>query len=252
MVSKVRFAVVGDSFAEGVGDELPDGYVRGWGDLAALGWATALGEPIEYANFAVRGRKAWQIGGEQLDAALALKPTHIAFNAGANDVLRPRVDIEHVADAYSRAIRLCDEHGVQLILLSSANPTARLPLGKLTNRRGDQLDIAVAERVRDRHDILQAANWVDTELSHPDYWAEDRLHLNVYGHHRVAARMLFALGVAVPETWWTPQGEVPQGPVGIQFYRQHVWPWVVRRVRGRSSGDGVDPKHPEWVQWHPA
>jgi len=35
------YAAVGDSFTEGVGDDLPDGSVRGWADLVALGLALA-------------------------------------------------------------------------------------------------------------------------------------------------------------------------------------------------------------------
>ncbi|MCW2922726.1 MAG: hydrolase family protein, partial [Thermoleophilia bacterium] len=54
--SHIRYAAIGDSFSEGVGDELADGHVRGWTDLVAQGWAEALGEPIEYASFAVRGK----------------------------------------------------------------------------------------------------------------------------------------------------------------------------------------------------
>ena len=33
------YAAIGDSFTEGVGDELPDGTVRGWADFVALGLA---------------------------------------------------------------------------------------------------------------------------------------------------------------------------------------------------------------------
>ena len=51
------YAAIGDSFTEGVGDELPDGTVRGWADFVALGLAAAAHEPIGYANLAIRGRK---------------------------------------------------------------------------------------------------------------------------------------------------------------------------------------------------
>ena len=37
-MAAVRFVAIGDSFTEGVGDELHDGSVRGWADLAAQGW----------------------------------------------------------------------------------------------------------------------------------------------------------------------------------------------------------------------
>ena len=84
-MASVRYVAIGDSFTEGVGDELPDGRVRGWADLVAHGWADAVGEPVEYANFAIRGKLVWPIIDQQLEPALALKPTHLSFNGGGND-----------------------------------------------------------------------------------------------------------------------------------------------------------------------
>lgn len=78
----VRFVAIGDSFTEGVGDELPDGTVRGWADLVAQEWADAAVEPISYANLAIRGKLVWPIVEEQLEPALALGPTHLSFNGG--------------------------------------------------------------------------------------------------------------------------------------------------------------------------
>src|SRR5690606_28744227 len=186
----IRYVAIGDSFSEGVGDELPDGRVRGWADLAAQGWADSLGAPISYANLAIRGKLAWPVVQEQLEPALALRPTHLSFNAGGNDMLRPRADIEHIADAFTRVLRRCDEEGVTLVVLSGANPSAQLPLSDLIQRRGDELSAAVVRRIQDRPDVIRALNWPDAELSRPLYWGEDRLHMNARGHHRVAARVL--------------------------------------------------------------
>ena len=44
-MASVRYVAIGDSFTEGVGDELPDGRVRGWADLVAQGWADASDWP---------------------------------------------------------------------------------------------------------------------------------------------------------------------------------------------------------------
>ena len=76
---------------------------------------------------------------EQLEPALALKPTHLSFNGGGNDMLRPRTPLTHIADLFSHVLRRCDEEGVRLILLSGGNPSRHLPLGGLVQRRGDQL-----------------------------------------------------------------------------------------------------------------
>ena len=77
----------------------------------------ATGEPIEYANLAIRGKLVWPIVEQQLEPALALKPTHLSFNGGGNDMLRPRTSVAHVARRVHHVLRRCDEEGVQLILL---------------------------------------------------------------------------------------------------------------------------------------
>ena len=91
------FAAVGDSFTEGVGDELPDGQVRGWADLVAQGLAVSSPESVTYANLAIRGRLLDAILEEQLPAAIALKPQLLRLHGGGNDILRPRVSIDAVA-----------------------------------------------------------------------------------------------------------------------------------------------------------
>lgn len=242
MVASIRFVAVGDSFTEGVGDELPDGSVRGWADLAAQGWADSRGEALEYGNLAIRGKLVWPIVEQQLEQALALEPTHLSFNGGGNDMLRPRTSVSDIADAFSQVRRRCEEEGVRLILLSGANPSAQLPLSRLIQRRGDALSAAVEERM-DGGDVVRALNWPDAELSKAPYWSPDRLHMNSRGHHRVAARVLDALGERVPDGWWSP----PPLPERIElthreYVREHLGPWMQRRLTRTSSGDGREPK----------
>lgn len=245
----MRYVAIGDSFSEGVGDELPDGTVRGWADLVALGWARSQGASISYANLAIRGKLAWPIVAEQLEPALALHPTHLSFNGGGNDMLRPRTPISRIVDAFSEVLRRCDEEGVQVILLSGANPSAQLPLSSLIQRRGDLLSEQVIARISERPDVVRALNWPDRELSQPAYWSADRLHMNARGHHRVAARVLEALGESAPAQWWSmPEDSAAQRVRGLAYYREHVGPWVKRRLTGRSSGDGRMPKFGDWVE----
>ncbi|GMA90559.1 hypothetical protein GCM10025869_10880 [Homoserinibacter gongjuensis] len=132
----IRYVAIGDSFTEGVGDELPDGRVRGWADLVAEGWAAGTGEPIDFANLAIRGKLIGPIVEEQLEPALALKPTHLSFNGGGNDILRPKADVDRIVGLFGHVLRRCDEEGVRLILLSGADPTRQLPLGRVMKRRG--------------------------------------------------------------------------------------------------------------------
>lgn len=250
MADPVRYVAIGDSFSEGVGDDRPDGRVRGWADLVAQGWA-ASGTPVSYANLAVRGRLIRPIVEEQLPAALELGPTHLSFNAGGNDMMRPRADAEAIADLYEHVVAECDRHGVRLILLSGANPSGRLPMGRVFHRRGDLLVDRIEARLGGRDDIVRAYNWPDEVLYHPRFWSADRLHLNARGHHRVAARVLDALGVGAPASWWDLPATALAAPVdaprGMAYYREYVGPWIHRRLTGRSSGDGRPAKHPSWV-----
>jgi lysophospholipase L1-like esterase len=247
-VASVRYVAIGDSFTEGVGDEPEPGVLRGWADLVAQGWADATGGPIEYANLAIRGKLAWPIIDEQLEPALALRPTHLSFNGGGNDMLRPRTPLTRIADAFEHVLRRCDEEGVTFILLSGGNPSRQLPLGGLVQRRGDLLSRIVETRLAGRKDVIRALNWPDRELATPAFWAADRLHLNSRGHHRVAARVLTALGLQPSAAWWD-YTELPASErLGRAVYlREHLGPWVQRRLRGTSSGDGRKPKYPEFT-----
>ncbi|MFJ6679335.1 SGNH/GDSL hydrolase family protein [Microbacterium sp. NPDC091382] len=252
MPQDIRYVAIGDSFTEGVGDELPDGSVRGWADLVAQGWADSRGEAISYANLAIRGKLIQPIVEEQLERALALRPTHLSFNGGGNDMLRPRTPIARVADVFTEVLRRCDEEGVTLVVLSGANPSAQLPLSRLIQRRGDELSQAVTARLEGRDDVVVALNWPDTELSDASFWSEDRLHMNARGHHRVAARVLEALGEKAPAEWWRLDDR--DDSVALtrgRYFREHLGPWLRRRLTGTSSGDGREAKYGEWFRVEP-
>jgi lysophospholipase L1-like esterase len=245
----VRYVAIGDSFTEGVGDDLPDGRSRGWADLVASGLASATGETVHYANLAVRGRLLEPIATTQLEAALALSPTPtlLSFNGGGNDMMRPGVDLAQLVRLTEHVIRRCAEADVRLVLLSGADPSARLPLGRVIHRRGTALTVAVAELAA-RHDLVFVDMFNDQEIRSPGYWSPDRLHLGTDGHRRVASRVLAALGHPVTAHAVAPS---PNGRRSVlaeaRYYREHVLPWLHRRVRGRSSGDDRAGKHPTWV-----
>ena len=134
----MRYVAIGDSFTEGVGDERPDGSLRGWADRLAVELAAWQGQPIEYANLAIRGRTLRPIVTEQLDHALRLNPapTMITLNGGGNDMLRPGTDAQQLIALTEAAVRRCLDAGVSAVLLSGADPSQHLPFGKVLRRRG--------------------------------------------------------------------------------------------------------------------
>jgi lysophospholipase L1-like esterase len=238
--SHSSYVAIGDSFTEGVGDELPDGRVRGWADLVALGLASASPAPVTYANLAIRGRLLAPIVAEQLDAALALAPALLSINGGGNDILRPRVSIASIADRLENAVDRAVASGVHVLLVSGADPTRHIPLGSVVRVRGDQLAAAIRQRLPKEH-VTFVDNWADAELGELRYWSRDKLHLNPVGHARVAGNVLAALGV--------PIADAPDAGTAADahertaaYWRRYVLPWIGRRITGRSSGDDRAPK----------
>ncbi|MBP6683946.1 MAG: SGNH/GDSL hydrolase family protein [Leucobacter sp.] len=247
-MAAIRYVAIGDSFTEGVGDELPDGSVRGWADLVAQGLADATGEPIEYANLAIRGRLLAPILAEQLEPAIALGPTLLSFNGGGNDMLRPGTDVPSIISDTEGALRRIQAAGIEPLLLAGANPTAGLPNGSNVSKKGSEMT-AAAGAVAERLGIRFSNNWSDPVLALSQYWSRDRLHLAPVGHHRVAANVLRTLGFDAPADWVLTAEPlaVPTMRDQLQYTREHVLPWIGRRLTGRSSGDGRTAKYAEFV-----
>jgi uncharacterized protein (DUF952 family) len=93
-----------------------------------------------------------------------------------------------------------------------------------------------------------AARGVGTDLR---IWSPDRIHANPYGHSLIAAAFADTLGVAGLDHWQlplpapVPLGRVRRGAAELRWLGRDVAPWLVRRARGRSSGDGITAKRPQ-------
>ena len=251
-MTDIRFVAIGDSFTEGVGDELADGSVRGWADLTAEGIARATDAPIQYANLAIRGRLIAPILAEQLQPALDLQPTLVSFNGGGNDMLRPSTNMASILDQTERALTRILESGATPILLFGADPTGGLPGGSRFRAKAEALGEG-AQQIADRLGVVLVDNWNDPELPKAQYWSTDRLHMAPVGHHRVAANVLRALDYEPPADWTLQADPVPKPGTReqLRYTREHMLPWIGRRLTGRSSGDGRSAKHPNWVEVAP-
>lgn len=242
------FVAIGDSFTEGLADPAPDGGYRGWADRVAE--RLAIDQPgFAYANLAVRGKLIKQVIEDQVPKAVALQPSLVAFSAGGNDILRPGSDPDELADLFDKAIREIRATDAQ-VLLGTGFDTAQTPLlrrvrGKVGTYNSHLWAIA------DRYDCHVLDLWSMRVLRDERAWGTDRLHLSAEGHRRVALRACEALGVPVEEDWrqpWPPPQEQSwriQRVQDIQWAREYLAPWIGRRLRGRSSGDGREPKRPE-------
>ena len=118
-----RFVALGDSFTEGVGDPDPahPNGLRGWADRVAEVLARQS-DDFGYANLAIRGRKLEPIVAEQIEPALALRPDLVTIYAGANDIMRPKVDLEALLATYDGAVGRLAASGAHVVVFTSADP----------------------------------------------------------------------------------------------------------------------------------
>lgn len=243
---------LGDSFTEGMSDLLPDGSYRGWADILA-GRMAAVTPGFRYANLAVRGKLIGQIVDEQVDRAVAMRPDVITLVGGLNDTLRPKCDMGRVrallTEAVERLAPACD----QLVLMRS--PGRRGPVLERVRPRMEAL-FACVDELAEKHGALVVDLYGAPALGDPRMWDVDRLHLTAEGHRRVAEAVWQTLGydpedaewaVPMPET--PPPGWVARRVADARFARQHLLPWIGRRLTGRSSGDGLTPKRPELLPY---
>lgn len=245
-----RYVALGDSFTEGIGDPEPGspGGNRGWADRVAEVLASSSSD-FAYANLAVRGRLLDQILEKEVGPALELKPDLISISAGGNDMLRPASDPDQVALRLEAGIEKLRRDNATVLLFTGPDigmtPVMRRLRGKVAIYNENVRAIAL------RHDAVIVDMWALRELQDSRMWDVDRLHFSPIGHQTIARAALDSLGVKhdlepmesepLPvKTWRNARVD------DIVWARQHLVPWVVRRIRQQSSGDGIDPKRPSF------
>ena len=242
-----RYVAMGDSFTEGIGDPEPSspGGYRGWADRVAEELSRTKPD-FAYANLAVRGRLLQQIVDQQLAPCLALKPDLVTLSAGGNDLIRPGGDPDALAEKLDSVVQLLAMGGATVVLFNGPD-TGSSVLGRIRSK------VAIYNEnlrtVAARHDAVIADMWSLRQLSDPQMWDADRLHFSPLGHHTIAVMVLDALNVdhtleplqpkpLQPRTW----REARSGD--LVWAREYFVPWVLRRLRHQSSGDGILPKRP--------
>lgn len=246
-----RYVAIGDSFTEGMSDAHPscDDVYIGWADRLAMHLAEqndAAGRDFAYANLAVRGRLLDDVVGPQLDAALAMKPDLVSVVGGGNDIMRPKVDLDDVADRLEAAVTKAREAGADVMLATMVNPTGMGMMSRLTPRIS--FHVANVWGIAQRHGCYVLDLWSMRALRDARMWGIDRLHLSTQGHTRVAQQASWALGLPTSGDWLGPLP--PADPIGrrdklrddAQWAREYFGPWIQRRIKGTSSGDGREPK----------
>jgi lysophospholipase L1-like esterase len=248
------YVALGDSFTEGLDDPTAvGGGYRGWADRFAAHLA-ARQPGLCYANLAIRGKVLSEIAQEQVPQAIAFRPDLVSIAAGGNDMLRPHADPDTLAESFDEVIRTLLQAGCPVLMFTGFDP--RFPVLRLIRGKVAAFNMHL-RAIADRHQCQVVDLWSMNVLRDPRAWSADRLHLTADGHRRVALRTCEVIGVPVDEDWrepWPPldlvsrsaaAGWVSERRMDARWVRVHAAPWLARRIRGRSSGDGIPPKRPQ-------
>ncbi|WP_078607261.1 SGNH/GDSL hydrolase family protein [Streptomyces flavidovirens] len=208
----VRFAALGDSLTEGVGDPVDGGW-RGWAALLADGLAPR-GETAEFRNFAVSGALTRDVAERQAPQALAYAPDIASVVVGVNDTLRRTFDIHDFTVLLDAVCADLARSGAVLLTACLPDPGTMLglppPLARPLARRQRAVNAvvhALSARYGAVHLHVAEGPWV----SDRGLWSADRLHPGERGHRLIAARfhaLLAAGGLAAG----APPGYEPERP----------------------------------------
>ncbi len=238
-------------------DETIDGKYRGWADRTADVMAKE-GAGFTYCNLAVRGKLVKQVAADQVPVALTFvtgPETLVSFHAGVNDAMRPNYKPELVLPLYQEAVRTIAASGATVLLFTVLEKTGNT--GKSSEVWAERF--SAFNKVVREVGLEVGAIIVDVNKEHlfsnRGLLAFDRLHLNSIGHDRCAQALLEKLGLEFNPAWRTP---LPQ-PLSTPWLKKQtsgaLWviifllPWIWRRLRGKSSGDGRVCKYPTPVKW---
>lgn len=242
---------------EGMSDHQVDGVYRGWADRVADVMAENWPD-FRYANLAIRGKVVKQVLDEQIPVAAGMvngSSTLISFHAGANDVIRPKYDAAKTIATYNAAVDRLNMTGATLMLfcvLEDSGATTRA--AQVWKERFSVFNENVRKKAAEVGAILFDPNnddfWRD-----PRFISDDRLHLNAEGHRRVAQAVLARLELPHDPDWremlppMEPVTTAEKISINMKWFVSFAIPWMVRRLRGRSSGDGRSAKYPDLVAW---
>lgn len=190
--TSLRFVMIGDSLAAGLGADSPLDTI---GALVAQGIADAAGRPVRFVNVATVGARSADLEG-QVTRALLLKPHIVVMLIGGNDVThltRPQAAVRDLGNAVGRLV----DAGAEVVVgtcpdLGSIKPI-RQPLRTVARRLSRQLaagqTVAVVEaggRSVSLADLLGPAF-----SEHPaEMFADDQFHPSSKGYLLAAEALL--------------------------------------------------------------
>ncbi|HEY0252588.1 MAG TPA: GDSL-type esterase/lipase family protein, partial [Kofleriaceae bacterium] len=180
-----------------------------------------------------------------------MRPDLETVVAGMNDLLRRNWSAARVAGEVGDMVHALRAIGATVVMFTIPDVSRRMRLGRTLSQRTADLNVELRKVA-----IVEGAILLDLasyELAHdPRMWAVDRLHGNPAGHERIGNELarLLKLPDAPENGLDAPIDPPPVRPrreilvEDLAWIAKFVAPWAWRRLRGRTLGDGRNPKRP--------
>jgi len=186
-----RFAVVGDSLAEGLGDGLQGYRTRPWADRTAA-VLRIVNPTLEYLNIGRRELKVAEIIEQQLAAGLEFRPDLIAVVAGGNDLATADWNPDQFEARFDELVAAFRVAGADVLTYALLNVAKTRPYMEPMTKLVDQYN-SVVRAVSHRHDAVLVDMWNHEISDQEDVISADVVHLNARGHAIVATATVHAL-----------------------------------------------------------
>ena len=242
------YIAIGDSLSEGLGDFTFHKTRRynGWTDrLAGLMAKEAFenSQEFKYANFALRGSKLEVIMDRQLNQAIKLNPDLVTVMAGSNDLMSSPEKLPRLRDSYRAGVERLAENGIDVILVNTINPL-HLRVFKPLRYRAERMSELIGD-VANEYSLPVVDLFGIESFADLCYWAEDMVHFSGHGHIKLAneaaelLQLKYRFKEAEAHERSTPARDVVNT---IRWIHKDVIPFTKRKIKGVTSGDGMNPK----------
>ncbi|KAB2451840.1 SGNH/GDSL hydrolase family protein [Bacillus sp. CH126_4D] len=180
-----RFVSIGDSFTEGIGDEVEGIALKSWVDH----FVQLCVNDIEYANFAKRGLVTKEIRSQQLEKALTFNPDLVSIIVGANDVLKGRWDHQEYKNNMEFMIDTLSKTDADIIIASLPDFTVRLPFSsekkQMLKKQLLEANEVILSLSRE-YKLHYVDFWNHQLVNDNSLWSTDLIHPNSKGYVKVA------------------------------------------------------------------
>ena len=185
-----RLAVMGDSFAAGVGSSCPGYAEQSWPERVESA-LRATRPDLAYLNTGTAGARTRQVLDEQLQQVLAFDPDLVNVAAGGNDLLTAEPDLDGVEADLDTIYRALTRRQAQIFAFTVVNVFDNPAMAVLRERV-----MALNDRIRTvaaRYDATLVEMWDHPVRTAPDLIGIDGVHFSMHGHAVLAAEIVKSL-----------------------------------------------------------